>query len=57
MKGYAITFEFATVDIVERWPKLIFPNLPGLAERVAEMETSKIGLNFGFEDIGRSVEA
>ena len=31
MEGYAITFEFATIDVVETWPKMI---LPGLLELI-----------------------
>jgi hypothetical protein len=27
-KGYAITFEFAVVDIAVKWPKMILPSLP-----------------------------
>ncbi|KAK4071304.1 hypothetical protein Purlil1_13471 [Purpureocillium lilacinum] len=49
-KGYAITFEFATVDILDKWPKLILPNTPGLAERVAGMQSSMIRVNFEFQD-------
>ncbi|KAI8710401.1 hypothetical protein NCS52_01576700 [Fusarium sp. LHS14.1] len=48
--GYAITFEFATVDVVEKWPKMILPNTPKLAEKVADMERPKIRLNFEFRD-------
>lgn len=50
VNGYAITFEFATVDVLDIWPKMILPNTPGLAERVAGMQGSKIRINFEFED-------
>ncbi|KAM4058165.1 hypothetical protein HRG_014529 [Hirsutella rhossiliensis] len=53
-RGYAITFEFATVDILERWTKMTLPNTPGLAEKVAGMQSSNIRINFEFEDPPRS---
>jgi hypothetical protein len=51
-QGYAITFEFATVDIVEKWPKMNLPYIPGLAQKVADMESSQIRINFAFIDTG-----
>jgi hypothetical protein len=30
MEGYIIIFEFAIIDIVEIWPKIILPGLPEL---------------------------
>ncbi|KJZ69323.1 hypothetical protein HIM_11281 [Hirsutella minnesotensis 3608] len=50
VSGYAITFEFATVDVLDKWTKMILPKTPGLAERVAGMQSSKIRINFEFED-------
>jgi hypothetical protein len=49
-QGYAITFEFATVDVVEKWPKMNLPDTPGLAQKVANMESSKIRISFAFRD-------
>ena len=46
-KGYVIAFLFATEDVVSKWPPMLLPDLPGLAEKVRnEMESDKIGVNF-----------
>ncbi|KAJ4179570.1 hypothetical protein NW767_014582 [Fusarium falciforme] len=46
-KGYVIAFLFATEDVVAKWPPMLLPDLPGLAEKVRnEMESDKIGVNF-----------
>jgi hypothetical protein len=46
-EGYLITLLFATEDVVNKWPPMLLPDLPGLAEKVRdEMETEKIGVNF-----------
>lgn len=55
-EGYAITFEFATVDVVERWPKLTLPNTPGLAEKVIAMQSPNIRINFAFEGYAQNAE-
>ncbi|KAK0629982.1 hypothetical protein B0T17DRAFT_205849 [Bombardia bombarda] len=47
--GYAITVVFVTEDLVAGLPKMSLPNLPGLKEKVAGMQSKKIGLNFVFE--------
>jgi hypothetical protein len=56
-KGYAITYEFATVDIVVNWPKMILPNSPELKQKVEDMEGdlkkrnfNNIRMNFAFID-------
>ena len=48
-QGYAITFMFATDDVLAAWPKMILPNLRMLIEKVADMESPKIGVNFEFK--------
>jgi len=56
--GYAITFLFATDDVVKSWPKIA--TLPRqLAGRVAEMESQSkiVGLNFDFQDMPTSQRA
>jgi hypothetical protein len=50
-EGYPIIFEFGTEDVVKNWAKMILPKLSGLPQKVAEMESPKIGLNFEFEDL------
>jgi hypothetical protein len=53
-KGYAITFEFATINVVEKWPKMILPSSLELIQKVADMESDlvnrKIRMNFVFRD-------
>jgi hypothetical protein len=49
VEGYAITFEFATSEIVAIWPKLSLPNTPLLVDKVSQMESPKIGMNVSFE--------
>ncbi|PNY23835.1 Uncharacterized protein TCAP_06223 [Tolypocladium capitatum] len=47
-EGYAITFGFATEDLVAGKPKMLLPNLNALKRKVAEMESPGIGVNFAF---------
>ena len=54
---YAITFEFATADVVKNWPKMVLPSSPELIQKVGDMERDlenrkfqKIGMNFVFRD-------
>ncbi|POR30956.1 Uncharacterized protein TPAR_08841 [Tolypocladium paradoxum] len=47
-EGYAITFGFATQDLVTGKPKMLLPNLNALKRKVAEMEGPGIGVNFAF---------
>ncbi|KAK7994228.1 hypothetical protein PG991_015816 [Apiospora marii] len=58
--GYAITVIFMTEDLVARFmlPPMPLPNLPGLKEKVAEMQkkTENIRLNFVFNDSARSTD-
>jgi len=56
-EGYAITFEFATIDVVENWPKMILLSSPELIQKVGDMERDlenrkfqKIRMNFVFRD-------
>ncbi|KAH7151931.1 hypothetical protein B0J13DRAFT_582863 [Dactylonectria estremocensis] len=50
-QGYAITFMFATEDVVAKWAKIVLPHSTTLADKVAQMEkkSTKIGLNFTFQ--------
>lgn len=56
-KGYAITFEFATVDVVEIWPTMTLPNTPGLAEKVTAMQSPNIRINFTFDEPVQNTES
>jgi hypothetical protein len=63
-EGYAITFEFATIDVVENWPKMILPSSPELIQKVGDMERDlvnrkfqKIRMNFVFRDPIESTNA
>ncbi|KAB2099594.1 hypothetical protein AG0111_0g12091 [Alternaria gaisen] len=48
--GYAITFMFAKEEVLAGWPKIVLLDKPGLREKVAKMESTKIGVNFAFQD-------
>ncbi|KAI1496548.1 hypothetical protein F5X99DRAFT_422024 [Biscogniauxia marginata] len=51
-QGFAITFVFATEDVLAKWPPMTLPNLPALQRKVyEELESKKVGVNFAF---GRS---
>lgn len=49
---YAITFMFATEDVVAKWAKIILPPSAALAAKVADMERKSkyVRLNFRFQD-------
>ena len=47
--GYTIVFTFAKEEITAEWPKIPLLDLPDLREKVAKMETAKIGMNFKFQ--------
>ncbi|KAI3094758.1 hypothetical protein CBS147333_9932 [Penicillium roqueforti] len=49
-QGSATTFAFTTKNELATWAKMILPNSPGLARKVAEMESTGIGVNFAFEE-------
>lgn len=46
-EGYAITFEFATDDIINDWSKMVVP--PKLGQKVARMQTEMIRVNYELE--------
>lgn len=50
-KGYAITFVFATDEVLAKWKKIVLPYSAGLERRVADIKASstKIGLNFNLK--------
>lgn len=50
MKGFAITFGFATEEELKEWAKMPLPKLQLLVEKVAEMESPTIGTNFEFKN-------
>ncbi|KAF1840118.1 uncharacterized protein K460DRAFT_410724 [Cucurbitaria berberidis CBS 394.84] len=49
-KGYTITFMFATEELFTNWPKMLLSDLPELREKVANMESTRISMNFAFQD-------
>ncbi|RSL60292.1 hypothetical protein CEP53_005473 [Fusarium sp. AF-6] len=49
--GYSITVTFMTEDLATGLPKMALPNLVALREKVAEMESQKIGVNFTFRSV------
>jgi hypothetical protein len=50
-QGYAITFLFATDEVIANWAKMALPYSKGLEHEVRDLEklSAKIGLNFTFE--------
>lgn len=52
--GSLVIFEFGTEDVVKTWAKMILPKLDGLPQKVSDMESPRIGLNFEFEELPRS---
>ncbi|KAJ5111751.1 hypothetical protein NUU61_001381 [Penicillium alfredii] len=53
-KGYAITFLFATDEVIANWAKMTLPYSVGLEQKVKNLEilSANIGLNFKFEGSG-----
>ena len=51
-EGFAIMFAFTTEDELKTWTKMFLPNSPEFVRKVAEMESTNIGVNFAFEDEG-----
>ncbi|KFY54518.1 hypothetical protein V496_07245 [Pseudogymnoascus sp. VKM F-4515 (FW-2607)] len=53
-KGYAITYEFATAEVVQNWKKMFLPSSKELKEKLVELEDHledrKIRMNFAFGD-------
>lgn len=51
-QGYAITFLFATDEVIANWAKMTLPYSKELEHKVRdlEMQSAKIGLNFTFEN-------
>ncbi|KAH6705875.1 hypothetical protein EV126DRAFT_178783 [Verticillium dahliae] len=49
-EGYAITFLFATEEVVAKWAKIVLPNSEDLKRKVADMRRPNIDLNFDFEE-------
>ncbi|KZL67538.1 hypothetical protein CT0861_00342 [Colletotrichum tofieldiae] len=47
--GYAITFIFATDEVVAAWPKISLPNSPEVVRKVVNMESQKIKVNFAVQ--------
>ncbi|UPX17092.1 uncharacterized protein EKO05_0007468 [Ascochyta rabiei] len=48
-RGYTITFLFATEEVLARWPKILLLDLPEIRERVAHMESMRVGMNIVFQ--------
>jgi hypothetical protein len=48
MQGFSITFGFAVEEELKEWAKMKLPNVKALTEKVAEMKSATIGLNFEF---------
>ncbi|KAF9730011.1 hypothetical protein PMIN06_012490 [Paraphaeosphaeria minitans] len=50
--GYGITFQFATDDVIQKWPKITVPNSTDLVRKVVNMESAKIKVNFAIGNAG-----
>jgi len=53
-EGYVIAFEFATEDLIKSWKKMILPDSRTLRDKVTNMGSERIGINFVFEGSGRT---
>ncbi|KAK4107107.1 hypothetical protein N656DRAFT_720756 [Canariomyces notabilis] len=53
IEGFAITFAFATQEELRTWSKMRIPKqIDRLDQKMAEMESKHIGVNFAFEKSG-----
>lgn len=50
VQGFAITFGFAAREELKEWAQMKLPNAQSLKRKVAEMESTTIGMNFEFVD-------
>ena len=50
VQGRAIMFGFAEREELEEWGKMHLPNNQNLKQKVAQMESTTIGVNFDFDD-------
>lgn len=48
-KGYAITFMFATEEVVAKWAKIALPNTIEIKRKVDELESLSTHIGFNFE--------
>ncbi|KAJ5860645.1 uncharacterized protein N7529_007955 [Penicillium soppii] len=57
-QGYAITFLFATDEVIANWAKMTLPYSKGLEHKVRDLEmlSAKIGVNFTFNSSGGRTE-
>ncbi len=51
LEGFAITFAFATQEELQTWSKMrILRQTDGLAQKMAEMGSKRIRVNFAFRE-------
>jgi hypothetical protein len=52
-KGTPIATVFGTHDVITKWAKVILPNTPQIAEKVAQLqrESARIGFHFEYDPI------
>jgi hypothetical protein len=50
IQGRVITFAFAEREELDEWGKMHLPKVENLRQKVAQMERTTIGVNFGFKD-------
>ena len=48
MKGVAIKVAFTAEDELKEWGKMMLPKWPILEQKVAEMDTDRIRMNFEY---------
>jgi hypothetical protein len=56
IQGKAIMFGFADREELKEWGKMHLPNNQALKQKVAQMESSTIGVNFDFDVAGEDAE-
>lgn len=55
LQGITITVAFAAEEELKEWGKMKLPKIPTLMQRVTEMESEKIRMNFEFVELGSDV--
>ncbi|KAK7177949.1 hypothetical protein PSPO01_15998 [Paraphaeosphaeria sporulosa] len=54
--GYALTYIFATDEVVVAWPKIKVPNSQEYRQKAIDMESPTIGVNFVFSGLTGNLE-
>lgn len=57
-QGYVIVFEFAEHGIVDGWKKMMLPGIKALRDKVQQMQSEDISVNFAFIEVaGQQIDS